>query len=97
MNKKTFKFLIIFVLTILLLLINNSVCNASADVDLSWEAISGQAKDFIDNGKDGADYINSANMRSLVGRTRDDFNNYWWCYCTSWLSSYRNTVYDGYT
>lgn len=98
MNKKTFKILVIFILTILLLLINNTISNATDKTfDFSWSGISGQAKNFIDAGQAGSDYINSDNMQSLVGRFGYYFNNYWWRCCTGWIFSNWYTVYDGYT
>ncbi len=97
MNKKILKILVVFILTTMLVMLHNTVSNATGEVDFSWEAISGQAQNFIDAGEEGSGYINSGNMQNLVGRFRYYFNNYWWGGCTSWISSNRNTIYDGNT
>lgn len=97
MNKKILKILVVFILTTMLVMLHNTVSNATGGVDFSWEAISGQAQNFIDAGEAGSGYINSGNMQGLVGRFRYYFNNYWWRCCTGWIFSNWYTVYDGYT
>lgn len=97
MNKKTLKILVILILTILLLLINNTISNATGGIDFSWSGIKGQADAFITAGQAGSGYINSGNMQGLVGRFGYYFNNCWWRCCTGWIFSNWYTVYDGYT
>ena len=97
MNKKIKKILTILLLVMSLLVSCNTVSNASNDVEFSWKNIWNLSKNFIENGKDGANYINSGKLEGLVGRCWNYFNNYWCSYCFSWNFSNRYTIYDGNT